>query len=368
MNDYQAHFQNYSQTFESTSAMQLAYYQSTHGDAQIPDAYGVEAWHPKAGSVEQPSARALRPGMPNERTGSLLYASEFADPRSNLELGGSDLNMSFPAYSSNSGYPMTLEGTSPGGLHQFNETVASTSSYLPPAPIYGSSPVFAANAARHDLDMSGDSFPLSWPSGNTFQASPLGDAPAVRYSPYTVKSQRRTSQDANTPPSPLSLAHSKRSSTSPSPGPLTPAIGHIALQTELCTVGLEPRPLSQGSSRNLYGRNEDIDPDRPYPCNSCRMAFARQHDLTRHSRVHSGETPYYCHGCRQGFRRSDARSRHWGKDAACLALHQRLVEGTEEGRKLQKSLSRLGDKAGRVGTATFRVHKPPTRPIRAPVV
>lgn len=59
------------------------------------------------------------------------------------------------------------------------------------------------------------------------------------------------------------------------------------------------------------------------------MAFARQHDLTRHSRVHSGETPYFCHGCRQGFRRSDARSRHWGKDAQCLAVHQRLVEGTE---------------------------------------
>ncbi|KAG8701643.1 hypothetical protein FRC09_005219 [Ceratobasidium sp. 395] len=295
----------------------------------------------------------------------MLYTSEFADPHSNLELGTSDMNMSYPTYSSTSGYPTTLEGSPDGLHHQFDGTVASTSSYPPPESIYGSSPVFPANAA-----MPSDSFPLSWPSGSSFQVSPLNDAPAVRYSPYTVKSQRRVSLDVNgfdTPPSPLSLSRSKRSSTSPSPGPLTPAIGHIALQGELCTVGLESRPSSQGSSRHLYARNEEVDPDRPYPCNSCRMAFARQHDLTRHSRVHSGETPYYCHGCRQGFRRSDARSRHWGKDAACLALHQRLVEGTEEGRKLQKSLSRLGDKAGRVGTATFRVHKPPTRSMRGPV-
>ncbi|KAG9100628.1 hypothetical protein FS749_014037 [Ceratobasidium sp. UAMH 11750] len=349
--------------------MHLAYYQSVHGGAHAPDAYG--AWQPKTGT-EQPPTR--------QRTDSLLYASEFADPRSNLELGGPDMNMPFPAYSPTLSYPAALEGTGPSGMHQFNE---AGTSYMPPESIYGSSPVFAANAARHDLDMSGDSFPLSWHGGNSFQVSPLGDAPAVRYTPYTVKSQRR-SQDVNTPPSPLSLAHSKRSSNSPSPGPLTPAVGHIALQTELCSVGLESRPPSEGSSRSLYGRNEEVAPDRPYPCNSCRMAFARQHDLTRHSRVHSGETPYYCHGCRQGFRRSDARSRHWGKDAACLALHQRLVEGTEvrlflvysrhhaqpcsqEGRKLQKSLSRLGDKAGRVGTATFRVHKPPTKPIRGPV-
>ncbi|KAG9128382.1 hypothetical protein FRC07_014795 [Ceratobasidium sp. 392] len=363
MNDYQTHLQNYSQTFDSTSAMHLAYYQSAHGGAQQQDgAYGYQSWQPKAPYGELSCSRASGTSVPSQRTDS-LYTSEFADPHSNLELGTSDLNMSYPSYSSTSGYPMTLEGTTPDGMHQFNETVASTSSYLPSEPIYGSSPVFAANPV--------DSFPLSWPSGSSsFQVSPLGDAPAVRYSPYTVKSQRRVSQDVNgldTPPSPLSLARSKHSSTSPSPGPLTPAIGHIALQTELCTVGLESRPSSQGSSRNLYGRNEEVDPDRPYPCSSCRMAFARQHDLTRHSRVHSGETPYYCHGCRQGFRRSDARSRHWGKDAACLALHQRLVEGTEEGRKLQKSLSRLGDKAGRVGTATFRVHKPPTRSMRSPL-
>lgn len=232
--------------------------------------------------------------------------------------------------------------------------------------MYHASPPYVGSPTQVNPEMTPESFPLSWQTASSFHVSTLADTPAVRYSPYTVKSQRRTSRDVSGPdtsPSPLSLARSKYSSTSPSPGPLTPAIGNVALQPELYANG-DSGVLTQESSRSMRGQNDEVDPDRPYPCSSCRMAFARQHDLTRHSRVHSGETPYFCHGCRQGFRRSDARSRHWSKDATCLVMHQQLVEGTEEGRKLQKSLLRLGDKAGRVGTATFRVHKPLTGSMR----
>ncbi|CAE6439011.1 unnamed protein product [Rhizoctonia solani] len=360
MNDsvYQSHFQSYSQHIDSASAMQLAYYQSS----QIE---GTQPWlfDQRKTSYDQSCARAP------VRSNSLLYTSEFADPNSNLELPGQELAMPHPVYSSSSGYPMaSLEGVPSNGMYYHRETVATASSHGTPDPMYGSpSPAFIER--RQQLDLPSEAFSHSWSNSGAFQVPPnFADAhTSVRYSPYTVKSQRPINgQDigTDTPPSPPSLSRSKRSSTSPSPGPLTPATGHISLQTELYPVGSESRPTSSSSSRNLSGRNEEVDPDRPYPCNSCRMAFARQHDLTRHSRVHSGETPYYCHGCRQGFRRSDARSRHWGKDAQCLALHQRLVEGTEEGRKLQKSLLRLSDKVGRVGTASFRVHKPPTRSIR----
>ncbi|CAE6456254.1 unnamed protein product [Rhizoctonia solani] len=360
MNDsaYQSHFQNYSQHIDSASAMQLAYYRSSQVEDAQPWLFGQHKT-----SYDESCAR-----MP-VRSDSLLYTSEFADPNSNLELPGQELAIPYPAYSSSSGYSMTsLEGPPSNGMYHLGETVAPASSHINPEPMYGS-PAPAFIERRQQLDLPSEPFLHSWSNGPVFQSPPnFADAhTSVRYSPYTVKSQRPINghdTGSDTPPSPLSLSRSKRSSTSPSPGPLTPAIGHISLQTELCAVGLESRPTSSGSSRNIYGRSDEVDPDRPYPCNSCRMAFARQHDLTRHSRVHSGETPYYCHGCRQGFRRSDARSRHWGKDAQCLALHQRLVEGTEEGRKLQKSLLRLSDKVGRVGTASFRVHKPPTRSIR----
>jgi hypothetical protein len=257
MNDYQSHFQNYSQTLDSSSAMHLAYYQSTHPENPLHDSsYATgrtQSWHgQKGGYIDQP--RIPTPNVPLQHNDSLLYASEFAEPHSNLELAGHDLNMPYPAYSSASGYPVTLDATHPEGLYHLHETVAS-SSQISPEPMYSSLPVLAPSSARHDIEMSPDSFSLlSWQSSNPFQAPSLSDAPPVRYSPYTVKSQRRTSQDGDTPPSPLSLARSKHSSTSPSPGPLTPAIGHISLQTELCTVGLESRPSSQGSSRNLYGR------------------------------------------------------------------------------------------------------------------
>ncbi|CAE6529017.1 unnamed protein product [Rhizoctonia solani] len=357
MNDsvYQSHFQGYSQRIDSTSAMQLAYYQSSHVEDAQPWLFGQH----KASYDDSYTRIPVR-------SDSLLYPSEFANPNSGLELPVQELTIPYPAYSSPSGYPMApLEGPPSNGIYHHRETGATASSHINPEPMYGSpSPVFIEQRQQPS-----ELFSHSWSTSSAFQVTPnFADAhTSVRYSPYTVKSQRPINgQDIGTdaPPSPLSLSRSKRSSTSPSPGPLTPATAHISLQTELCTVGLESRPTSSSSSRNLYSRSDEVDPDRPYPCSSCRMAFARQHDLTRHSRVHSGETPYYCHGCQQGFRRSDARSRHWGKDAQCLALHQRRVEGTEEGRKLQKSLLRLSDKVGRVGTASFRIHKPPTRSMR----
>ncbi|KAJ1307442.1 hypothetical protein OPQ81_001543 [Rhizoctonia solani] len=326
MNDsvYHSHFQSYSQHVDSTSAMQLAYYRSSQieeGQSWLFDQHKTP--------YDQSCTRVP------VRFDSLLYTSEFADPNSNLELPGQESAMPYPAYSSSSGYPMaSLECLPSNAMYHHRETVAAASSNITSEPMY-SSPSSVFLEERQQFDIPSEHFSHSW-SSNAFQV-PLNFTSAhtqVRYSPYTVKSQRQINgQDigTDTPPSPLSLSRSKRSSTSPSPGPLTPAIGDISLQTELYAVGLDSRPVSSGSSHNSHAKSEDVDPDRPYPCGSCRMAFARQHDLTRHSRVHSGETPYYCHGCRQGFRRSDARSRHWTKDAQCLTLHQRLVEGTEGG-------------------------------------
>ncbi|CAE6352279.1 hypothetical protein BN14_04511 [Rhizoctonia solani AG-1 IB] len=235
MNDsvYQSHFQSYSQHIDSASAMQLAYYQSSQAESQ------AQPWlfNQHKSSYEDSCTRAPA------RSDSLLYTSEFADPNSNLELPGQELAMPYPAYSSCSGYSMApLEGPPSNGLYH-RETVATASSHIIPEPMYGSpSPGFIER--RQQLDLPSEPFSHSWSNG-------------IRYSPYTVKSQRPINgQDVgtDTPTSPLSLSRSKRSSTSPSPGPLTPAIGHISLQTELCTVGLESRPTSSGSSRNLTKR------------------------------------------------------------------------------------------------------------------
>ncbi|KAG8691439.1 hypothetical protein FRC11_003946 [Ceratobasidium sp. 423] len=240
--------------------MQLAYYQSS----QVGD---TQPWLFDQRKVPYDQSCTRVP----VRSDSLLYTSELADPNSNLELPGQELAMPYPAYSSSSGYPMaSQEGVQSNGMYYHRETVATASSHVTPDSMYGS-PTFIER--RRQLDPPSETFSHSWSSGGVFQVPPsFADAhTSVRYSPFTVKSQRPINgQDigTDTPPSPLSLPRSKRSSTSPSPGPLTPAIGHISLQTELYTAGSEPRPTSSSLPRNLNGRNEEVDPDRPYPCNS----------------------------------------------------------------------------------------------------
>ncbi|KAI9287352.1 hypothetical protein BC943DRAFT_263962, partial [Umbelopsis sp. AD052] len=47
-----------------------------------------------------------------------------------------------------------------------------------------------------------------------------------------------------------------------------------------------------------------------FPCSLCQRSFARNHDLHRHMRVHTGDKPYVCPCCSKGFARTDALKRH----------------------------------------------------------
>ncbi|CAL1541685.1 unnamed protein product [Lymnaea stagnalis] len=57
---------------------------------------------------------------------------------------------------------------------------------------------------------------------------------------------------------------------------------------------------------------------RPYACGVCKMGFTRQHHLTRHMLIHTGERPHSCHVCGKAFRRYTN-----------LSLHVRTVHGAE---------------------------------------
>lgn len=239
--------------------MQLAYYESSHPESHLhAEAYSSactpQPWipsHQRAPSYhDQSRGHVVAP-----RSDSQLYASEFADPGSNIELVAHNLNMQYPDYSPSSGYPIiSLDPTHPEHPYQLHETAAGTSA---PEPVYHASPHFASSPTQVNPEMTPDSFPVSWPTANSFQVSPLADTPVVRYSPYTVKSQRRTSRDVggpDTPPSPLSLARSKYSSISPSPGPSTPAVGNVALQSELYANGPDSRVPSQEPAQTMRGQ------------------------------------------------------------------------------------------------------------------
>ncbi|KAI9025935.1 hypothetical protein CLU79DRAFT_743813 [Phycomyces nitens] len=79
------------------------------------------------------------------------------------------------------------------------------------------------------------------------------------------------------------------------------------MSATLFTPGLHA-PLHQSHIENNV---------RPYKCHDCHRAFARKHDLQRHSRVHTGLKPYSCAGCNKAFARTDALKRHLRMEDVC---------------------------------------------------
>ncbi|KAH9436951.1 hypothetical protein MCOR02_000614 [Pyricularia oryzae] len=74
-----------------------------------------------------------------------------------------------------------------------------------------------------------------------------------------------------------------------------------------CPTLTEPVPLSTA----------DDDAGRRSYCSTCSVAFNRNHDLKRHTRIHLSVKPFPCKSCDKAFSRKDALKRH------------RLVKGCE---------------------------------------
>lgn len=76
------------------------------------------------------------------------------------------------------------------------------------------------------------------------------------------------------------------------------------------------------------GSNEII---KRFPCSLCTRSFARNHDLHRHMRVHTGDKPYVCPCCSKGFARTDALKRHFKVEETCRLSPQ--VQNMKSGRR-----------------------------------
>ncbi|KAH9209212.1 hypothetical protein DL95DRAFT_394612 [Leptodontidium sp. 2 PMI_412] len=54
----------------------------------------------------------------------------------------------------------------------------------------------------------------------------------------------------------------------------------------------------------------DTAQDRPFKCVQCPQSFKRNHDLTRHKRIHLAIKPFACGDCKKGFSRKDVLQKH----------------------------------------------------------
>ena len=55
---------------------------------------------------------------------------------------------------------------------------------------------------------------------------------------------------------------------------------------------------------------QELEQDRPYPCEVCGRKFIRATHLRRHMRIHTGEKPFGCHICGQRYARGDYLRAH----------------------------------------------------------
>ncbi|KAI7876624.1 uncharacterized protein EV154DRAFT_525762 [Mucor mucedo] len=95
-------------------------------------------------------------------------------------------------------------------------------------------------------------------------------------------------------------------------------------------------PSSSPASSTIHHPKKSNDA-RPYPCKSCKRAFARKHDLQRHERVHSGDKPYVCPCCKKAFARTDALKRHLRMEEHCRGS-QEVQAMKETGRRRFRNL------------------------------
>ncbi|KAI9197477.1 uncharacterized protein BJ171DRAFT_428056 [Polychytrium aggregatum] len=70
------------------------------------------------------------------------------------------------------------------------------------------------------------------------------------------------------------------------------------------------RAFSRQFNLKAHKKTHEDCRDRPFECPICNQRFFRNHDLTRHSTVHTKVKEWKCESCDKEFTRKDALARH----------------------------------------------------------
>ncbi|KAG8966925.1 hypothetical protein FRC05_002373 [Tulasnella sp. 425] len=75
-------------------------------------------------------------------------------------------------------------------------------------------------------------------------------------------------------------------------------------------VQQSPRRSARTTPSRKSGPGSGVPLEKNFACKTCGLKFARNHDLTRHHKVHDPIKHYRCKGCDRSFTRRDALKRH----------------------------------------------------------
>lgn len=108
-------------------------------------------------------------------------------------------------------------------------------------------------------------------------------------------------------PSISSRARAGLSPTRYEDAPLTLATGYDSGRDNVQT---SPRRSARTTPSRKSGAGSGVPLEKNFACKTCGLKFARNHDLTRHHKVHDPIKHYRCKGCDRSFTRRDALKRH----------------------------------------------------------
>merc|ERR1719215_2455045 len=104
--------------------------------------------------------------------------------------------------------------------------------------------------------------------------------------------------------------------------------------------------------------------ERPYGCpvNECDRRFSRSDELTRHIRIHTGQTPFQCRICLRSFSRSDHLTTHirthtGEKPFSCDTCGRKFARSDEKKRHAKvhtKKTSKRGGASGSTSSSSGR--------------
>ncbi|EHA46227.1 hypothetical protein MCOR07_008610 [Pyricularia oryzae] len=167
-------------------------------------------------------------------------------------------------------------------------------------------------------------------SGNSNFQSTHAPASSLRSPPSTSEISRAPSvlpaaQSHLLSPSPMAPNYTySRGPAQPSqnqyhyqPQMMTPAAGHTYGASSMMGHMVYHPGFPPQHAIYPHPPSDKSNSARPFKCSTCSVAFNRNHDLKRHTRIHLSVKPFPCKSCDKAFSRKDALKRH------------RLVKGCE---------------------------------------